>query len=795
MKKISQPTIIAKDLKPAEILCLDDDEWFLRLLVKKFQSVDPNFKITTAMSVEEALGYIQEQTFDCILCDHKLPGTISIHGKIFPSDGIHVMRKFKDELEIDSPFIFVTGQGSEEIASQALQLGAAGYFIKRVQPGYYSLMATSIRQIIDRYWLRRELKESEFRYKDLFENATGLILIFDTEGNLQESNQNFYTMFGYKTGEDLTYSQIAYSDDFEKWQSMIEFITQGNNQIQLLRAITADNSVLHLDIHARPIWDQRRKEITGIQAIARDISDQVKTQQALIDSEEKHRKIVEGSIDAIIFVDIQGEVIDWNPAATLITGIDPKDAVGKKIEEILQSLKPSQVNDPESIEVDPSVIRREYERLFESEFALQTPKMIEFSLENIKTGKRHIIETVGFIVEHSKGNRVAIVMRDVTERRVAEAESRSFAQRFQILIEQTAIGVWVTDLTETTTYVNESVAQILGYSKREIIGASVLDFATPESAEIIRIKTKSRFTRASVNDTYELQFFHRNGKLITTLVTAAAIYDESGNLQETYGLIRDVTAEREREEELKRTKEYLESVIASMPSGVYSYDLDQKISMANPRLAEILRYTSKNELIGKSIFDLFPSREHARVRKYVKERMTGQPSKEYIPINYLTRQGKEVITSITSIPLIIDGKVEGAVVTVSDLTEQRQIEEYVHKISHEYRVLLEKLPGGVLKINNLGQVITYTEKAVDLLKFTDITDLGTLNILEYHPFKEAGITDKFRNLLYQKTEEEIIKVELTDDTGKTHSLNFHIFPVKDQFMENLSWFVVIEETN
>ncbi|MHA2155254.1 MAG: PAS domain S-box protein [Candidatus Hodarchaeales archaeon] len=795
MKKISQPTIIAKDLKPAEILCLDDDEWFLRLLVKKFQSVDPNFKITTAMSVEEALGYIQEQTFDCILCDHKLPGTISIHGKIFPSDGIHVMRKFKDELEIDSPFIFVTGQGSEEIASQALQLGAAGYFIKRVQPGYYSLMATSIRQIIDRYWLRRELKESEFRYKDLFENATGLILIFDTEGNLQESNQNFYTMFGYKTGEDLTYSQIAYSDDFEKWQSMIEFITQGNNQIQLLRAITADNSVLHLDIHARPIWDQRRKEITGIQAIARDISDQVKTQQALIDSEEKHRKIVEGSIDAIIFVDIQGEVIDWNPAATLITGIDPKDAVGKKIEEILQSLKPSQVNDPESIEVDPSVIRREYERLFESEFALQTPKMIEFSLENIKTGKRHIIETVGFIVEHSKGNRVAIVMRDVTERRVAEAESRSFAQRFQILIEQTAIGVWVTDLTETTTYVNESVAQILGYSKREIIGASVLDFATPESAEIIRIKTKSRFTRASVNDTYELQFFHRNGKLITTLVTAAAIYDESGNLQETYGLIRDVTAEREREEELKRTKEYLESVIASMPSGVYSYDLDQKISMANPRLAEILRYTSKNELIGKSIFDLFPSREHARVRKYVKERMTGQPSKEYIPINYLTRQGKEVITSITSIPLIIDGKVEGAVVTVSDLTEQRQIEEYVHKISHEYRVLLEKLPGGVLKINNLGQVITYTEKAVDLLKFTDITDLGTLNILEYHPFKEAGITDKFRNLLYQKTEEEIIKVELTDDTGKTHSLNFHIFAVKDQFMENLSWFVVIEETN
>ncbi|PWI46977.1 hypothetical protein CEE45_14140 [Candidatus Heimdallarchaeota archaeon B3_Heim] len=793
MKEISQPSIQPKDLKPAEILCLDDDEWFLRLLVKKFQSVDPSFKITTAMSVDEALDYLKEQSYDCILCDHKLPGTINIHGKVFPSDGIHVMRKFKDELEIDTPFIFVTGQGSEEIASQALQLGAAGYFIKRVQPGYYSLMATSIRQIIDRYWLQRELKESEFRYKDLFENATGLIFIFDTKGNLQESNQNFYTMFGYKEEEKLAYTQIAHTADFDKWQNMIDSIILGNNQIQLLRAVTKDNTVLHLDINARPLWDKRQKTIIGIQAIARDISDQVKTQQALIDSEEKHRKIVEGSIDGIIFLDTQGGVIDWNPAATIITGIDQNDAVGKKIEEIIQSLKPSQINDPESVEVDPSVIRKEYEKLFASEADLQTPKMIEFSLENIKTCKRHLIETVGFIVEHSKGNRVAIVMRDVTERRNAEAESRSFAQRFQILIEQTAIGVWVTDLTETTTYVNESVAQILGYSKREIIGASVLDFASPESAEIIKSKTKSRFAQKTVNDTYELHFFHRNGKIITTLVTAAAIYDEKGNLQETYGLIRDVTDEREREQELKRTKEYLESIIASMPAGVYSYDLDQKITMANPRLADILQYTSEKELIGRSIYDLFPSREHTRVENFVKERMTGQRSKEYIPLNYLTRKGEEVTTSVTSIPLVIDEKVEGAVVTVSDLTEQRQIEEYVHKISHEYRVLLEKLPGGILKINTLGQIVTYNEKAAELLNFIDVVDLGTLNLLEYHPFKEAGITEKFRNLLYQKTDEEVIVAEIIDNLGKKHLLKFHFFPVKDQYMENLSWFLVVNK--
>ncbi|MFX0136776.1 MAG: response regulator, partial [Candidatus Hodarchaeota archaeon] len=124
-----------RSLKEAKILSIDDDEWFVRLLIKKFEDVDPGFKITPAYSANEAIEILESESFDCILCDHKLPGTITVKGKIFPADGIHLMRKFIDELKLDTPVIFVTGQGSEEIASQALLQGASGYFIKRVQPG------------------------------------------------------------------------------------------------------------------------------------------------------------------------------------------------------------------------------------------------------------------------------------------------------------------------------------------------------------------------------------------------------------------------------------------------------------------------------------------------------------------------------------------------------------------------------------------------------------------------------------------------------------------------------------
>ena len=62
---MSQPTQKKKDLKPAEIIAIDDDEWFLRLLIKKFEDVDPTLKITPASTVEEALKHLEEKTFHC----------------------------------------------------------------------------------------------------------------------------------------------------------------------------------------------------------------------------------------------------------------------------------------------------------------------------------------------------------------------------------------------------------------------------------------------------------------------------------------------------------------------------------------------------------------------------------------------------------------------------------------------------------------------------------------------------------------------------------------------------------
>ena len=212
-------------------------------------------------------------------------------------------------------------------------------------------------------------------------------------------------------------------------------------------------------------------------------------------------------------------------------------------------------------------------------------------------------------------------------------------------------------------------------------------------------------------------------------------------------------------------------------------------------LKEILGYSSK--LVGKSVYDLFPSFEHSRVRELIEERITtGEKSSDFLLLTYITAQGEEVKASVSSVPLIVEDKVNGAVVTVSDITERKRIERYLGQVQKEYEILVDNLPLGLIKINNLGQIKSYNKQAQAILHFTGVTDLTTINVLSFHPFQEAKVTNQFRDLIYNKEplNKEFIKSTLTDLDGFQHTLCFFPFPIQYETEPKISsWIILLEE--
>lgn len=125
------------------VLLVDDEPEVCNLLRLKLAKESPEFSIRTANSAAECLEHVKRDSVDCILSDYQMPGM----------NGMELLDAIKEQ-GLDIPFIFVTGQGSEEMAREAFKNGAHDYFTKDLTGfAFTSRMANSIRQsVIRRKW-------------------------------------------------------------------------------------------------------------------------------------------------------------------------------------------------------------------------------------------------------------------------------------------------------------------------------------------------------------------------------------------------------------------------------------------------------------------------------------------------------------------------------------------------------------------------------------------------------------------------------------------------------------------
>ena len=139
-----------------KILHVDDNEDERYLASMQLRKIEKNVQIDWASSGREALKRIGSERFDCILCDFQMPGM----------DGLQVLHALREN-EVEVPFIFLTGQGNEELAAEALRAGADDYFTKEIGFAHYDRLMNSILRVVESKSMREERKRSELRERHL----------------------------------------------------------------------------------------------------------------------------------------------------------------------------------------------------------------------------------------------------------------------------------------------------------------------------------------------------------------------------------------------------------------------------------------------------------------------------------------------------------------------------------------------------------------------------------------------------------------------------------------------------
>jgi len=274
------------------------------------------------------------------------------------------------------------------------------------------------------------------------------------------------------------------------------------------------------------------KKVERVVVLTTDISKRKKAENALLESETKYRSIVENMIDGYYRSDEEGNTILISPSASRIIGFSEKEIIGKKISSFY-----AQARDREKF---INEIQKE-------------GSVVNFTAEFKKKGSKNIsIETNSRMYYDEEGNYNGIegTFRDITNRKKMENSLRESEEKYRKLIETTAEGFWLIDSKQKTLDVNQSLCDMIGYPKEEIIGKTPFDFCDKEyhgifKEQIIQSKTTKQRT-------YEIILRKKNGKSFPTLFNATSLFDSKGTLSGSFAFVTDITELKQAEEQIRK---------------------------------------------------------------------------------------------------------------------------------------------------------------------------------------------------------------------------------------------------
>ncbi|MGH9419057.1 MAG: diguanylate cyclase domain-containing protein, partial [Thermoanaerobaculia bacterium] len=256
------------------------------------------------------------------------------------------------------------------------------------------------------------------------------------------------------------------------------------------------------------------------------------TEAALRKSESRLKQLIATTLDAVFSVDRNGIVIEWNPQAERTFGLTARTVVGRPLPRHIIFPNMTEVFDA-LLPPGTSVFKGRIETMARRANGQEFP--IEVTVEPVGRGADQTFTAF---------------LRDISERKRAQAELEKREQRFRALVEKSWSGVALLDADLAFTYSGASTERLLGYSDDDLSGTSFLAYIHPRERETMRETMVSLTSGAAHESQCELRFRHKNGMWIWLEAFAQnMLHDESvGAIVLNY---RDVTQRKATEKQLE----------------------------------------------------------------------------------------------------------------------------------------------------------------------------------------------------------------------------------------------------
>lgn len=306
--------------------------------------------------------------------------------------------------------------------------------------------------------------------------------------------------------------------------------------------------------------------------------------------------------------------------------------------------------------------------------------------------------------------------------------------KYRDLIENASDLIFTLDERATFVFINRRLPDIAGYGRDEWIGKSFFDLIDDED----RQKAKGNFekTLQGKASIFEVGINNCNGKAIYFSTNLNPIF-EKGQVVGCVGIARNITQRKVLEQEIIEVKNFSESIIQSIGSGLITIDLDRRITSFNNSAEELLGYAS-DEVIGKALEEVFPQEECKRLIPNFSDPQQALLNRE---MQLTAKDGNRVFIGFTVTPRIDNQtKRVGTIIVFRDITQIKQMQAEVQRmdrlasmgvlasgIAHEIRnplagiktiaqTLEEEIPQDDHRREYLSRIVRQVNRMDDLLK-------------------------------------------------------------------------------
>jgi len=375
-----------------------------------------------------------------------------------------------------------------------------------------------------------KLGASEARFREMSDLLPQIIFELDTNANVTYVNKFGKELFGVSENDlkkGLNARQLIIPEDIERVGRNLKKVAAGEKSPgEVYTLIKKDKSTLRVIMFTSPIIREGRLE--GFRGSGVDISERLKLEDALSESEEKYRALAENSADIIFSLDLTGTFTYISPQVSRY-GYTPNEITGKGIQQFIY---------PDDQEI---VLKNYRNEMHDGTSIASTFRIVD------KQGSLHWIEENSNLKRDEQGNPKGMVgiLRDVTDRVRAEDALAESEGKYRGLTENTGDILFSMDMTGIFTYISPQVNKY-GFLAEEIIGKTLRDVIHPEDIALVENDLSRDLEKgAQFHSTFRvldkwghIHWFDEKGTLRL---------DQSGKPIGIYGVLRD-DSERRRSE-------------------------------------------------------------------------------------------------------------------------------------------------------------------------------------------------------------------------------------------------------